>query len=132
MEILNKKIDNLSPFRHGTFQLNNSEIKNDYHFISCKQQMINNHLFVTIKSNLIKHDNYFLLINGVRLMLFVSEKKEIGTPLYVHHLQRSEFNENDYEKLRSCEYILPEGGYSIRETIWNKEKNELQVSLRKK
>ena len=119
MESLNKKTDNLFAFKHGTFQLHSSETKNDYHSIKYQQQEINRQLIVKIKSQLIEGDNYYLLLKGATLMLFISEKKEIGEPLYVHHLKKSALASTGYEKLRCCEYQLPQDGYSIKRAKWN-------------
>jgi hypothetical protein len=131
MNLLNKKADNILPSRHGVFQVDSRELKDDNHSIKFELQQENEQIKLYIKSHLIEEDNYEILIKGSRLIVFISEKIEIGKPLYVHHVNRSAFEQNGYEKLDSCEYKLPEGDFTIKRTIWNKDKNRLEISLDK-
>lgn len=132
MKGLHNKINNLSPFLHGTFPLDNSELKSDTGSLKFTQEFVNNQLMVKVQSKLIQNDNYYILLKGAKLMLFIAEKKELGKPIYVHHLHKNLFDGGEYEKLRMCEYMLPSDSYSIKRTFWNNEKNELKISLKKK
>ncbi|MDB4581593.1 hypothetical protein N9164_00435 [Draconibacterium sp.] len=129
MEIIYRKADSFSPFRHGTFQLNSQELKNDYHSIHFDLQQDDNQIKLYVNSQLIEDDNYHLHLKGASLILLISEKTEIEKPLYVHHLNRSALEKNQNEQLRSCEYILPGDNYKIKRTIWNKDKNRLEIIL---
>lgn len=130
MELL-KKADDLSPFRHGIFQVESRELMDVNHSVKFELQPDNEHIKLHIKSHLLEEDNFELLLKGSVLILFISEKFEIGKPLYVHHVKRNLFEHNGYERLRSCKYELPNGDYKIERTIWNKNKNRLEISLGK-
>lgn len=131
MNLLNKKVKNLSSSRHGIFQVDSRELKDDNHSIKFELQQEGEQIKLYIKSDLIEEDNYEIFLEGSRLIVFISEKIEIGRPLYVHHVNRSVFEQNGYEKLDSYEYRLPEGDFTIKRTIWNKDKNRLEISLDK-
>ena len=94
MNLLNKKADNLSLSRHGIFQVDSRELKDDNHSIKFELQQEKEQIKLYIKSYLIEEDNYELVLKGSRLIVFISEKIEVGRPLYVHHVNRSSFEQN--------------------------------------
>ncbi|RLD83688.1 MAG: hypothetical protein DRJ10_03010 [Bacteroidetes bacterium] len=116
MDTIYKKVYNNLPLRSEKYDINSRKFKNelfsiDYFFKHKKERTILN-----IKSELIEKDNYQISINDKKLILVLSEKKEISRPIYSHHLEKSLLEATTYERLRNIEIPLSERNYYVRNT----------------
>jgi len=132
METINNKTSNALTLRRGVLQINKRNFINDFNSIHIDYKIKNKYTVLNITSGLIEDNNYQLSIRGKKLVLILSEKKEIERPLHVHNLTRNVIDKTSYERLQSYEIELPKSNYQIIKTNLNTSINSLKIILGKR
>ena len=129
METLYNKANNTLRMTQGVFQIDSKKLKSDLGLIDTDLKYENGSIILSIRSKLLEENNYKISKQGQKLILILSEKREINRPIHVHHLNRDIFQKTFYERLRSFEITLPREDLHIIKTSIESENYLLKVYL---